>query len=91
MHLRGEHCGLAREPVNATTGHGHHPHRLRPWWRATDQRRVLALANVGDSRAYVYSDATLVQVTADHSLAEERMRHGEMTEAEAAVTPSATS
>ena len=29
----------------------------------------------------------MVQVTDDHSLAEERMRHGEMTEAEAAVHP----
>lgn len=48
---------------------------------------TLALANVGDSRAYVYSDGRLFQVTADHSLAEERMRHGEMTEAEAAVHP----
>jgi protein phosphatase len=48
---------------------------------------TLALANVGDSRAYVYSDSRLFQVTADHSLAEERMRHGEMTEAEAAVHP----
>ena len=48
---------------------------------------VLALANVGDSRAYVYSEGRLLQVTADHSLAEERARHGEMTEAEAAVHP----
>ena len=48
---------------------------------------VLALANVGDSRAYVYSEGTMAQVTDDHSLAEERMRHGEMTEAEAAVHP----
>ena len=48
---------------------------------------VLALANVGDSRAYVFSGSHLVQVTDDHSLAEERMRHGEMTEAEAAVHP----
>ena len=48
---------------------------------------VLALANVGDSRAYVFSGGHLVQVTDDHSLAEERMRHGEMTEAEAAVHP----
>ena len=48
---------------------------------------TLALANVGDSRAYVYSEGRLVQVTADHSLAEERMRHGEITEAEAAVHP----
>ena len=50
-------------------------------------RDVLALANVGDSRAYVYTDGELLQVTDDHSLAEERMRHGEMTEAEAAVHP----
>ena len=50
-------------------------------------RDVLALANVGDSRAYVFSGGHLVQVTDDHSLAEERMRHGEMTEAEAAVHP----
>jgi PPM family protein phosphatase len=52
-----------------------------------DGRDVLALANVGDSRAYVLSDRRLIQVTDDHSLAEERMRHGEMTEAEAAVHP----
>ena len=63
--------------------------RSPPWrsWADRDGSDVLALANVGDSRAYVYSDGELVQVTADHSLAEERMRHGEMTEAEAAVHP----
>ena len=53
----------------------------------TSGKDVLALANVGDSRAYVFSDGELSQVTADHSLAEERMRHGEMTEEEAAVHP----
>ena len=53
----------------------------------TGGKDVLALANVGDSRAYVFSDGELTQVTADHSLAEERMRHGEMTEEEAAVHP----
>ena len=52
-----------------------------------DGQDLLALANVGDSRAYVLSGDRLTQVTADHSLAEERMRHGEMTEAEAAVHP----
>jgi protein phosphatase len=52
-----------------------------------DGRELLALANVGDSRAYVFSEGELVQITDDHSLAEERMRHGEMTEAEAAVHP----
>jgi PPM family protein phosphatase len=53
----------------------------------TEGRDVLALANVGDSRAYIYSEGELVQVTDDHSLAEERMRQGEMTEQEAAVHP----
>lgn len=48
---------------------------------------VLALANVGDSRAYVFSEGEMTQVTDDHSLAEERMRQGEMTEEEAAVHP----
>jgi protein phosphatase len=48
---------------------------------------TLALANVGDSRAYLLSGDEFMQVTADHSLAEERMRHGEMTEEEAAVHP----
>jgi serine/threonine protein phosphatase PrpC len=48
---------------------------------------VLALANVGDSRAYLYTDGGVAQVTADHSLAEEKVRHGELTEAEAAVHP----
>jgi serine/threonine protein phosphatase PrpC len=53
----------------------------------SDGRDVLALANVGDSRAYLFSNGGIVQITADHSLAEERMRHGEMTQAEAAVHP----
>jgi serine/threonine protein phosphatase PrpC len=52
-----------------------------------DGRDMIALANVGDSRAYVFSEGRITQVTADHSLAEERMRQGEMTEEEAAVHP----
>ena len=52
-----------------------------------DGHDVLALGNVGDSRAYVFSDGQMFQVTDDHSLAEERMRQGEMTEAEAAIHP----
>lgn len=51
------------------------------------QGDVVALANVGDSRAYVYGDGELTQVTSDHSLAEERVRQGAMTEEEAAVHP----
>jgi serine/threonine protein phosphatase PrpC len=53
----------------------------------SDGRDVVALANVGDSRAYLYSTGRLTQVTADHSLAEEKVRQGEMTEAQAAVHP----
>ncbi len=52
-----------------------------------DGRDVVALANVGDSRGYVFSGGRVHQVTADHSLAEEKVRHGELTEAEAAVHP----
>jgi serine/threonine protein phosphatase PrpC len=55
--------------------------------RAPDGAPLIALANVGDSRAYVYSGGQLVQVTDDHSLAEEKVRQGELTEAEAAVHP----
>lgn len=50
-------------------------------------RQVIALANVGDSRAYVFSKGQVIQVTADHSLAEEKVRQGQLTEAEAAVHP----
>jgi len=48
---------------------------------------VLVLANVGDSRAYLFADGEVHQLTADHSLAEEKVRMGEMSEAEAAVHP----
>ena len=53
----------------------------------TAGRQVIALANVGDSRAYVFSKGQVIQVTADHSLAEEKVRQGQLTEAEAAVHP----
>ena len=52
-----------------------------------DGRDVMCLVNVGDSRAYLMSGGLMRQVTDDHSLAEERVRHGEMTEAEAEVHP----
>ena len=52
-----------------------------------DGRQVIALANVGDSRAYVFSRGQVIQVTADHSVAEEKVRQGQLTEAEAAVHP----
>ena len=52
-----------------------------------DGRDVLVVANVGDSRGYLFSAGRLTQITMDHSLAEEKVRHGEMTEAQAAVHP----
>jgi PPM family protein phosphatase len=52
-----------------------------------DGRDIIGLGNVGDSRAYLMSGGEIRQITADHSLAEERVRHGEMTEAEAEVHP----
>ena len=48
---------------------------------------VLALVNVGDSRSYRFHDGELTQITTDHSLAEEMVRSGELTTAEAAVHP----
>jgi serine/threonine protein phosphatase PrpC len=49
----------------------------------------LALLNIGDSRAYVLDKAsrTLRQLTEDHSVVEEMVRHGELTKEEAAVHP----
>ncbi len=52
-----------------------------------DGRDALALVNVGDSRSYRYHDGELTQITTDHSLAEEMVRTGELTSAEAAVHP----
>ena len=57
------------------------------WWAAEMARTSSLSPTSGDSRAYVFSRGQMVQVTDDHSLAEERMRQGEMTEAEAAVHP----
>lgn len=47
----------------------------------------LIVANVGDSRAYRYAGGRLVQMTTDHSVAEELVARGELSEAEAAVHP----
>ena len=43
-------------------------------------------ANIGDSRLYLY-DGELKQITKDHSLVEEMVRMGEITEEEARVHP----
>jgi len=54
---------------------------------ATDDGDRLVLANVGDSRAYRLHGDELVQLTTDHSVAEELVARGELSEAEAAVHP----
>jgi protein phosphatase len=45
------------------------------------------LAHVGDSRAYLYHDATLRQVTRDHSYVDKLVELGQITAEEAAVHP----
>jgi protein phosphatase len=52
-----------------------------------DGHDVIALVNVGDSRSYRFHDGELSQITVDHSLAEEMVRSGEISESEAAVHP----
>ena len=47
----------------------------------------LAIANVGDSRAYLFQRGELMQVTEDHSLVEELVREGQLTPEEAQVHP----
>lgn len=47
----------------------------------------LALANVGDSRAYLLQQGELVQLTEDHSLVEELVRDGKLSPEEAQVHP----
>ena len=52
-----------------------------------DGEEVLAIVNVGDSRAYLLRDGELDQLTDDHSLTEEMVRRGELTSEEAALHP----
>lgn len=47
----------------------------------------LCIAHVGDSRAYLFRDGNLQQLTEDHTLVAEYVRHGRMTEEEAKVHP----
>jgi serine/threonine protein phosphatase PrpC len=48
---------------------------------------TLVLAHVGDSRAYVFRDGGLTQMTADHSWVGEMVRRGELTLEQAARHP----
>jgi PPM family protein phosphatase len=47
----------------------------------------IAMAHVGDSRAYVYRDSELQQMTKDHTFVQTLVDSGEITLAEAAVHP----
>ncbi|MBV9050588.1 MAG: Stp1/IreP family PP2C-type Ser/Thr phosphatase [Solirubrobacterales bacterium] len=47
----------------------------------------LAIAHVGDSRAYLFRDGSLKRLTQDHSLVDELVRRGRLTEEEAAEHP----
>jgi protein phosphatase len=52
-----------------------------------DGEEHLAVANVGDSRVYLFQRGELSQLTEDHSLVEELVREGQITRAEAHVHP----
>jgi PPM family protein phosphatase len=47
----------------------------------------LAVAHVGDSRAYIFREGELTRLTQDHSLVEELVRQGKLTEEQAAEHP----
>jgi protein phosphatase len=47
----------------------------------------LLVANVGDSRGYLYRDDDLIQLTEDHSVVADLVRDGRITEEEAEVHP----
>jgi PPM family protein phosphatase len=47
----------------------------------------VALVNVGDSRAYLWHEGALTQLTQDHSVTAELIRRGELAEEEAAQHP----
>ena len=47
----------------------------------------VAIAHVGDSRAYLYRGGTLQRLTQDHSLVDELVRRGKLTEEQAAEHP----
>jgi len=46
---------------------------------------TVTIAHVGDSRAYLYRNGVLEQLTTDHSLVGEMVRSGRLTEDEAAA------
>lgn len=53
----------------------------------SEEDDLLAVVNVGDSRAYLLRDGELEQLTEDHSVPEELRRAGRLSDAEAASHP----
>jgi len=53
----------------------------------TDGEERIAIANVGDSRTYVFSQGDLTQLTEDHSVAEELVRQGQIAPEEVDTHP----
>ena len=47
----------------------------------------LVIANIGDSRGYLYHDQLLTQITNDHSLVNELVKKGDMSERDARLSP----
>lgn len=54
---------------------------------ATLDEDMLYVANVGDSRLYYIYNNELIQLTSDHSLVEEMVRRGEISQADARIHP----
>lgn len=55
--------------------------------QATAERMQLLIANVGDSRAYLYRDGELIQLTEDHSVVADLVRQGRISAEEAEQHP----
>ena len=47
------------------------------------QNHVIHLVNVGDSRAYLLTRENVTQITRDHSIVQEMLESGEITEEQA--------
>lgn len=54
---------------------------------AAERRSRLLVANVGDSRCYLFRDGALTQLTEDHSVVADLVRDGRISAAEAEVHP----
>ncbi len=58
-----------------------------PGAEGADGSDTVVVANVGDSRVYLFHDAELEQITEDHSLVEDLVREGRLTAEEAKTHP----